>query len=443
MLAYNYYVKKKELEVRDAINQLGNNSNSEIKDLKIQKLEMTVSRLRQQMSEQEKQKEVLRDEIKSWKKKYEVEKQEHQFYHNSALENKRKTKLLKVAVSRLQLEYDKLKEKYSIADNELSFVKQLQGQIERVQKEALMDQRDNEDDAGTFMTRVSEDGEDKKAKPTAKTKPPSVNGDRALVLPDLSIKDPMGLEDTFVASGLGSVGPRSMASSRTRNGGGKFQTAGGHKRAMSNAVSTKNGNITSRYRKGMIPTENLKFHQFMDILFSSRMTRDEIKDEACSYIQVLETNYTDKITALKVSLEKSKRQTKVAETKHTAQNVKKSDLEQLFVRCVEDQRKEIIRRRLKAEVTARKKVGSVHNISVSMQSSGKLMNMSQQSEGDETQREFEETLTKLAEVAKNRVKFEEFSQQDRSNILDLFVNNEQTLLKIYEILFPQPSFKQS
>lgn len=34
---------------------------------------------------------------------------------------------------------------------------------------------------------------------------------------------------------------------------------------------------------------------------------------------------------------------------------------------------------------------------------------SQSSEHDETQREFEETLTKLAEVAKNRVKFEEFT----------------------------------
>ena len=175
---------------------------------------MTVSRLRNQLSEQEKQKEGLRDEIKSWKKKYEVEKQEHQFYHNSALENKRKTKLLKVAVSRLQLEYDKLKEKYSIADNELTFVKQLQGQIERVQKEALMDQRDNEEDAGTFMTRVSEDGDaDKKknVKPPAQTKPPSQHGDKSLILPELTIKDPiMGLEDTF-ASGLGS-GPKSMAS---------------------------------------------------------------------------------------------------------------------------------------------------------------------------------------------------------------------------------------
>ena len=39
------------------------------------------------------------------------------------------------------------------------------------------------------------------------------------------------------------------------------------------------------------------------------------------------------------------------------QKVEKSDLELLFVRCVEDVRKEIIRRRLKAEVVARKKVG--------------------------------------------------------------------------------------
>ena len=51
MLAYNYYVKKKEMEIRDAINQLGNNSNSEIKDLKIQKLEKTVSKLQNQLSD--------------------------------------------------------------------------------------------------------------------------------------------------------------------------------------------------------------------------------------------------------------------------------------------------------------------------------------------------------------------------------------------------------
>lgn len=54
----------------------------------------------------------------------------------------------------------------------------------------------------------------------------------------------------------------------------------------------------------MIPTSNLKFKQFLDILFGSKMTIDEIKEEASSYIEVLETNYTDKLTALKIALEK-------------------------------------------------------------------------------------------------------------------------------------------
>ena len=38
--------------------------------------------------------------------------------------------------------------------------------------------------------------------------------------------------------------------------------------------------------------------------------------------------------------------------------MEKNELENLFVRCVEDVRKEIIKRRLKAEVSARKKIGN-------------------------------------------------------------------------------------
>jgi len=43
---------------------------------------------------------------------------------------------------------------------------------------------------------------------------------------------------------------------------------------------------------------------------------------------------------------------------------------------------------------------------------------------------------KLASLAKNRVKIIDFTNKDRGNLLDLFVNNERTLLKIYAILFP-------
>ena len=51
-------------------------------------------------------------------------------------------------------------------------------------------------------------------------------------------------------------------------------------------------------------------------------------------------------------------------------------------------------------------------------------------------REFEESLLKLANLAKNKVRLTDFSSQDKCNILDLFVNNEKTLLKIFEALFP-------
>ena len=51
-------------------------------------------------------------------------------------------------------------------------------------------------------------------------------------------------------------------------------------------------------------------------------------------------------------------------------------------------------------------------------------------------KEFEESLIRLAQLAKNKIKFEDFTSRDKCNILDLFVNNERTMLSIYESLFP-------
>lgn len=45
-------------------------------------------------------------------------------------------------------------------------------------------------------------------------------------------------------------------------------------------------------------------------------------------------------------------------------------------------------------------------------------------------------MVKLADLAQNRVKLEEFTASDRIHILDLFVNNEKTLLRVHEVLFP-------
>lgn len=68
-------------------------------------------------------------------------------------------------------------------------------------------------------------------------------------------------------------------------------------------------------------------------------------------------------------------------------------------------------------------------------------NSSYLSASDSQAGEFEETLAKLADLAKGKVKLDEFTKQDSVRLLDLFVNNEQTLLKMYEYLFPNQSFK--
>lgn len=110
--------------------------------------------------------------------------------------------------------------------------------------------------------------------------------------------------------------------------------------------------------------------------------------------------------------------------KNTNEVIEKNDLENLFVDCVEDVRRNVIKRRLKAEIIGKKKIGKFD-------------------EHSEEAREFEESLLKLANLAKDRVKFSEFTTVDRNNLLDLFVNNEKTLLKIYEILFPRRNQNQA
>ena len=61
----------------------------------------------------------------------------------------------------------------------------------------------------------------------------------------------------------------------------------------------------------------------------------------------------------------------------------------------------------------------------------------------EEAKEFEESLLRLAQLAKNRVKMSDFTNRDKTHLLDLFVNNEKTLLKIYEALFPHRATQTS
>ena len=172
----------------------------------------------------------------------------------------------------------------------------------------------------------------------------------------------------------------------------------------------------SRYRH--IPSENLKFQQFIDLIFESKMPKDDVKFEILNYVQALETNLNEAVREERVRGERIRKELRKEKGKHVNDNIEKGDLENLFVDCVEDVRRNVIKRRLKAEIVGKKKIGRFD-------------------ENSEEAQEFEESLLKLANLAKDRVKYSEFTTQDRNNLLDLFVNNEQTLLKVYEILFPK------
>jgi hypothetical protein len=179
-------------------------------------------------------------------------------------------------------------------------------------------------------------------------------------------------------------------------------------------------NSFSRYHN--IPTENVKFEKFIDLLYTSKMSQEEVKSEIKSFVKVLETNYNDTIRELKVTIDKIQKKLRKVQSSQVTTTVEKSEMETLFVDCVEDVRKEVMKRRLKNEIVQKKK---------GLVSLSKLGDKT-----DEEAREFEESLLKLAALAKNKIKYSDFTAKDRYNILDLFVNNEKTLIKVYEALFP-------
>ena len=161
----------------------------------------------------------------------------------------------------------------------------------------------------------------------------------------------------------------------------------------------------------------MKFEKFVDVLFKSRMQTEDVKDQIIKYVQALETSYTDAIRDLKDLVEKEKKKQKTTNSERINTTAERNELETLFVDCIEEVRKDIMKRRLKNEIYNRKKFQPLDPKT-------------------EEAKEFEESLLKLAQLAKNRVREVDFTIKDKCNLLDLFVNNEKTLLKMYEALFP-------
>lgn len=190
-----------------------------------------------------------------------------------------------------------------MTENELAFISNVQRQVELVTKADL------DPDSNMFMTRLSDEGPSKQP-----------------FLPSLRLapSDPTSGDATKRTS---RVFKTAQYSSSKRN---------------TSIQRTSPGRMAS----SLIPTENLKFSQFLDIIFSSKLSADEIKNETRDYVQIMETNYTEKIKELQVELEKKQKKLQKEVNKTTTKNTATSDMEALFVSCIEHVRKDIIKRRL-------------------------------------------------------------------------------------------------
>jgi len=126
-----------------------------------------------------------------------------------------------------------------------------------------------------------------------------------------------------------------------------------------------------------MPTENMKFSKFLDLIFNSKMQKDDIKGEITKYVQALESNYMETIKELRIHIDREKNKARKVTADKVNENTEKNELEGLFVDCIEEVRKDIMKRRLKNEIYNKKKFQQIEKNS-------------------EEAREFEESLLRLA-----------------------------------------------
>ena len=89
------------------------------------------------------------------------------------------------------------------------------------------------------------------------------------------------------------------------------------------------------------------------------MKKDDIKSEIMNYMQSVETNYQEALKDGKMRYDKLKKEMLKEKSKHINHSIEKSDLENLFVDCVEEVRRSVIKRRLKTEIVGKKQFGRV------------------------------------------------------------------------------------
>jgi hypothetical protein len=328
---------------------------------------MTIQRIRDDQMNLEKMKEKQRKETLKWRSKAENLDEDCKFLQKQVKETKKQNQLLKLAITRLQYELEQKGDK--------------EGNI--------------------FLTEAIDENTNMKPDEILEIlKSDYIDSNQLSILEKSNLLDTSANSITLNEISRQKVSMDRSALTTHRN------------------RSTKRSDVKSPISNySMIPTLNIKYEVFLDTLFNTQHDEDRIKKELKQYMQAVETRFTNICKDLRRQVENERKKRIKAESLKVNDATQKNELETIFVDCIEEVRKDIMKRRLKTEIQNKKRFKPIDKDS-------------------QEAKEFEESLLKLAQLAKNKIKITEFTPIDRCNLLDLFVNNEKTLLKIYEACFP-------
>jgi hypothetical protein len=83
---------------------------------------------------------------------------------------------------------------------------------------------------------------------------------------------------------------------------------------------------------------------------NSLLSPTDKQEDVIHYVQMLETQYNEKIQRLQKNLEKAQKLTMTERTKNVGRMCERADMEVLFSESIEEVRRKIVHRRLTAEL---------------------------------------------------------------------------------------------
>lgn len=279
---YNIYVKKKEKELRQLIDKLNQkNSTSNTKDKKINDLNTTIQRIREDQINLEKMKEKQRKETLKWRSKAENLDEDCKFLQKQVKETKKQNQLLKLAITRLQ---------YELENN-------------------------NKKDGNTFLTEAVDDNTQMKPEEILEIlKSDYIDSNQLSILEKSNLFDTSANSISFndISKAKQSLDHSSLTTVRNKSS----------QRREARSPSSNYQNV---------PTQNIKYEVFLDTVFSSNYDDERKKQELKLYMQAVETRFNSNLKELRYKHEKERKKRIKVESVKVNDATNKNELETVFV----------------------------------------------------------------------------------------------------------------